>query len=194
MLPEYFVIIGVAINAIGGLSYFVDTIRGKVQPNRVTWALWALAPMIAVLAQVDQGVGAQALLTFSVGFLPLMTLIASFFNKKSFWEIHRFDIICGILSLLGLTLWLVTRVGNIAIFFSIVADLLAAIPTYRKCFYHPETESFRAFFMNVIGSGLTLLAMRTWSFANSAFAIYFFLSSVLIAFLIGSKIGKKASS
>lgn len=193
MLPEYFVLIGVGINAIGGLSYFFDTLRGRVQPNRVTWLLWGLAPFIAFAAQLQQGVGFQALLTFSVGFLPAMTFIASFLNKKSFWEIHRFDIICGVLSVLGLILWLTTKVGNLAILFSILADFLASVPTYRKSFYHPDSESFKAFFLNVIGVGIIVLAIHNWSFANSAFSVYYLFSSLLIAFLIKSRLGARKS-
>jgi hypothetical protein len=193
MLPEYFVVIGVIITAIGGISYLIDTIRAKVQPNRITWLLWALAPMIAFFAQRDQGVGIQALLTFVIGFIPALIFVASFINKKSKWKIVRFDLICGALSILGLVLWLITRVGNIAILFSIMADLLAAVPTYKKSYTDPESESFKAFFLNVIGAGLIVLAIKDWSFANAAFSIYFLLSSILITFLIGSKIGAKSS-
>jgi len=51
-----------------------------------------------------------------------------------------FDLICGILSLVGLVLWMITKVGNVAIFFSIVADGLAAVPTLVKAYKYPDTE------------------------------------------------------
>jgi hypothetical protein len=72
---------------------------------------------------LKQGVGILALTTFSVGFVPLTIFIASFFNKESEWKIGKLDIVCGVLSVLGLVLWLITKVGNVAIFFSIMADL-----------------------------------------------------------------------
>lgn len=189
MLPEYFVYIGVGINAIGAVSYLIDTVRGRVQPNRVTWFLWALAPLVTVAAQLDQGVGIQALLTFSVGFLPALVVIASFFNKKAVWKITRFDIFCGFLSLVGLILWQITKVGNVAILLSITADLFAGIPTFRKAYSYPESESFRAFFLGAIGAVLVLLTITTWTFSVAAFSVYFLLSNSLIAFLIKSRIG-----
>ncbi|MEK7605334.1 MAG: hypothetical protein AAB478_02295 [Patescibacteria group bacterium] len=192
MLPEYFIFIGTGINAIGAISYLIDTVRGRVQPNRVTWFLWALAPLVTVAAQLDQGVGLPALLTFSVGFLPALIVIASFFNKKAVWKITRFDIFCGVLSLVGLILWQITKVGNIAILLSIVADLFAGIPTFRKAYSHPDSESFRAFFLGAIGAVLVILTITTWTFAVAAFSVYFFLSNSLIAFLVKSRIGARS--
>lgn len=192
MLPEYFVFIGVIITAVGGLSYLIDTIRGKVQPNRVTWVLWALAPWITFFAQRVQEVGSQSLLPFSIGFIPTLVVVASLFNKKAKWEIHRFDFICGGLSILGLILWLMTRVGNIAIIFSILSDFLATIPTLRKAYLSPETESFKAYFLNMLGAGIIVLAIHDWRFANAAFSVYFLLNTVLILAFLKLRFGKKA--
>ncbi|CAN5183581.1 hypothetical protein BH09PAT1_BH09PAT1_8700 [soil metagenome] len=194
MLPEYFVYIGVIITALGGISYLIDTIKGKVQPNRVTWVLWALAPWITFFAQRVQSVGSQSLLPLSIGFIPTLIVAASFLNKKAKWEIHRFDLICGGLSILGLILWLITRAGDIAIIFSILADFLATIPTLRKAHLSPETESFKAYFLNMLGAGIVVLAIHDWRFANAAFSVYFLLNTVLILTFLKFRFGKKSSS
>ena len=134
MLNQNFVIIGTIIGAIGSLAYLIDTVKGKVKPNRVSFLLWSIAPFIAFAAQVKQGVGLESLMTFSTGFLPLTTFIASFVNKKAEWKVTRYDLICGFLSIVGLILWMITKVGNVAIFFSIVADGFAAVPTIVKAY------------------------------------------------------------
>ncbi len=72
MINENFVILGVVIGFIGSLSYLLSTIKGKTKPNRVTWFLWAIAPLIAFAAEIKEGVGIQSLMTFSVGFGPLL--------------------------------------------------------------------------------------------------------------------------
>lgn len=104
MLPTSFVIVGMIIGSIGAFWYLVDTIRGNVKPNRVSFLLWSIAPLIAFTAEIQKGVGIQSLMTFSVGFLPLLIFLASFINKKSEWKLTRFDLACGMLSLLGLIL------------------------------------------------------------------------------------------
>jgi hypothetical protein len=140
MLPSSFVIIGTLIGAVGAVAYLVDTIKGKVKPNRVSFLLWSIAPFIAFAAQIKQGVGLESVMTFSTGFLPLTTFAASFVNKNTEWKVTWFDLLCGFLSLVGLVLWLITKVGNVAILFSILADGLAAAPTIVKAYRYPDTE------------------------------------------------------
>lgn len=193
MLPEYFAYIGAFVTASGGVSYLVQTIRGRVQPNRVTWFLWALAAFIAFFAQISQGVGITALLTFVVGFLPLLIFAASFLNKKAYWQLTRFDFLCGAFSLLGLIAWIITKEGNIALTFSIIADFLASFPTFVKSYKEPASESASAYLLNAAGDGILLLTIKKWDFANAGFAVYLFLNCLVLIFLITSKIGKKKS-
>lgn len=192
MINDNFVFLGVAIFAFGSIGYFLGTLKGKVKPNRVTWLIWALAPLIAFAAQVKEGVGIhQSLLTFTVGFIPLLILGASFINKKSYWKIGKLDIICGTLSLLGLLLWQITGTGLIAIFFAIIADGLAAFPTVIKSIKFPETENWILYFANAISAGITLLTIKIWNFETFAFPLYIFLLTLLLAALIKFKIGKR---
>lgn len=191
MIDERFIILGTILGFLGSLSYIVDTVKGRVRPNRVSWFMWALAPLIAFFAEVQQGVGLHALLTFSVGFNPLLVFIASFFNKKAQWKITKFDIWCGVLSLIGLSMWAFTRVGNIAIFFAILADGLAAVPTIVKSYKAPETESWMVFFLGFISSGITLLAIKTWDFAHYGFPLYIFAVTAIFVLLIKFKLGKR---
>jgi len=191
MLNQNFIIIGTLIGAIGSLAYLVDTVKGKVKPNRVSFLLWAIAPFIAFAAQIKQGVGLESLMTFSTGFLPLTIFIASFVNKKAEWKITKFDLVCGVLSILGLILWLVTKVGNIAITFSILADALAAIPTLVKAYKYPDTEIAWPWIATVFGVVLTLLTLDGLTFANSGFIIYILIVNTLIFSLVQFRIGEK---
>ena len=194
MINENFVFLGAIIFFFGSIGYFVDTIKGKVRPNRVTWFIWSLAPIIAFIAQLKQGVEIhQSLLTFMVGFIPLIIFIASFINRKAYWQIGKLDIVCGVMSLVGLFLWYITGTGNIAIFFSIVADGLAALPTVVKSYKFPETENYFLYFTNAISAGITLLTIKVWNFETFSFSLYIFLLTSLLAILIKFKIGKLKS-
>jgi hypothetical protein len=191
MIHQNFVIVGTLIGAAGALAYLLDTIKGKVKPNRVSFLLWSIAPMIAFTAQIKQGVGLESLMTFSTGFLPLLTFMASFVNKQAEWKFTKFDLTCGFLSLIGLLLWLITRVGNVAIFFSIVADGLAALPTLVKAYRFPETEIAWPWLASVIGIVLTLFTLQEWTFANSGFILYILVVDFLIFICVQFRIGKK---
>lgn len=191
MLHSNFVIIGTLIGAVGSVAYLIDTVKGKVKPNRVSFLLWSIAPFIAFFAQIKQGVGLEALMTFSTGFLPFTVFIASFVNKEAEWKLTKFDLVCGLLSIIGLILWLITKVGNVAIFFSIVADGLAAIPTLVKAYKYPETEIAWPWIATVFGVVLTLLTLSSFTFANSGFIVYILIMNVLIFALVQFKLGEK---
>ena len=191
MLHSNFIIVGTLIAAAGTVVYLVNTLKGKIRPNRVSFLLWSVIPFIAFFAQIEQGVGLVALMTFSTGFLPLTVFIASFMNKQAEWKLTRFDLLCGILSVIGLVLCLITKVGNVAIFFSIVADALAAIPTVMKAYKYPETEIAWPWLATVVGVVLTLLTISNFTFANSGFILYILVLNILIYVLVKFRIGEK---
>lgn len=186
MIDPRFAILGALIILTGNAAYARDTVRGNTQPNRVSWTLWALAPMIAFAAEVAQGVGLNAVLTLAVGFGPLMVVAASFLDPKAYARVTPFDWGCGALSLAALGAWAATGRGNVAILLSVLADFLAAIPTIRKAYLHPETEHAAAFLSGVAGAAITLLTIKPedWGFASVAFPAYILLDSALISSLI----------
>ncbi len=172
MLHPNFVILAVTFNVIGCTSYIREILRGNATPNRVSWFLWALAPLIAFTAQITEGVGISSLMTFMVGFLPLIVFLTSFVNRAAYWRITRLDLVCGVLSLAALALWAITRKGDIAIALSIAADGLAAVPTLIKAWKEPETEDYRVFLFATISAAITLLTLPSWRFATVGFPLY----------------------
>jgi hypothetical protein len=180
MLPEYFAIVGAIIASLGGLYYLYETITGKSQPNRVTWLLWGLFPMITFVAQRSQGVEGASWLTFAAGFTPFLIVAASFINKKAYWKTQPRDYILMGAAVLGLVAWFITDEPNLAILFTLIADLFAGIPTLIKAYKHPETESWIAYAISTLGFGIGILAIHTFNFQNSAFVIYLFAIQLLL--------------
>lgn len=190
MISEKFIYISSALYLYGAISYFIDTLKGKIQPNKVTWFMWSLAPLTAFYAQFKQGVGIQSLATFLFGFAPLLIFIGSFFNKKAYWKIRIFDLGCGFLSILGLVLWYVTKQPNIAIVLSIISDFAASLPTISKSWKHPETENYKEFLFSSVNGGVNLLTLKIWDFAHYSFSLYIFILCALLTILIKFKPGK----
>jgi hypothetical protein len=169
----------------GNAIYALDTVRGNTQPNRVTWVMWMLAPLIGFAAEVTQHVGLESLLTLAIGVGPLLVVTASFLDVKAYARVTVFDVLCGALSLVALVAWAVTGTGDVAIFFSILSDLFGAVPTLRKARREPESEHAIAFVGGVVGSGITLLTITAadWTFASWGFPVYVIVCSGAIALL-----------
>jgi hypothetical protein len=191
MLDVHFVILGAVIGSAGMVAYVRDTLKGVTQPNRVSWLLWAVAPLIAFAVEVHEGVGLRSLMTFTVGFGPLLVFIASFRSPGSVWRIGTLDYVCGMLSVAGLTVWLLTRHGTVALVASILADALAALPTLRKSLWHPDTETAVAYVAAVINAALTLLTVKKVTTAVIAFPLYIVVIASVESILIICRLGPR---
>jgi hypothetical protein len=186
-----FVYLGAACSALGGALYLRDTLRGTTQPNRVTWLLWAIAPLLAAAVEFDEGVGLRALTTFMVGFMPLLVFIASFHSAGAVWKIGWLDYVCGALSVAGTVGWLLTRSGVVAIVAAVLADALAGVPTLVKSWTHPETESVSSYLGALANSTILLLTVVTWTTAVVAFPLYIVAIAAVEVLLVGTKLGPR---
>jgi hypothetical protein len=183
MIPEYFALVGALLGVSGGFYYLYQTLIGKTKPNRVTWFMWALFPMIAFAAQVSQGVGVLAWVTFFSGCTPLLILLASFANRDAYWKTRRADYFLLAASLLSLWLWSITDNANVALVIAIIADVFAAVPTYVKAWHHPRSESWVAYAISTGGFLLSFLAIQTYTFQRSAFVVYVLVLNASLALL-----------
>src|ERR1051326_3873885 len=101
---RYLVLIGAAINATGSFRYIRDTLRGTTKPNRVTYFMWAIAPLIATAAAVSRGVSWAVVPVFMSGFCPFLVFLSSFSNKQAYWKLGALDYVCGAFSAVALIL------------------------------------------------------------------------------------------
>lgn len=187
MLPESFAIIGAVIGSLGGLYYLYDTITGRAQPNRVTWLLWGIFPLIIFVAQRAQGIESISWTSLVAGLVPLLVVAASFFNKKAYWKSAPRDYYLMVAALVGIILWAITDNPNLALLFSLVADILAAIPTLIKSYSHPQSESWIGYTISAIGFGISLLSVQVFDFENAAFVAYIFVLNATLAVLVSRR-------
>ncbi len=183
MLPEYWAIIGAIIGSLGGFYYIYETIVGKAQPNRISWLLWGIFPIVIFVAQRAQGVAGISWASFVAGFTPLLIVAASFFNKKAYWKSEPRDYYLMAAAIIGIILWAIANNPNLALLFSLLADMLAGIPTLIKSYRHPHSESWIAYAISTFGFGISLLSVHTYNFENAAFIAYLFLLNATLAVL-----------
>lgn len=172
MLPGWSVLVGAVIGLIGTVRYIGQTIGGQTRPNRMTWLMWSLAPLVAFVAERHAHVGWSQVMTLSVGLGPLAVFVASFANRDSYWRVGALDVACGLISLGGLAIYLATRRGDIAVIAAITADLAAGAPTLVKIHRHPETESFGPFVGGATNALIALGTITSWTFVAAGFPMF----------------------
>lgn len=185
---HWLVIASIIISIYGSASYIRDTLRGTTQPNRVSWSMWALAPLIGTAAALSAGADPWTTARiFLAGLIPLIVFIASFVNKQSYWKLTGFDILCGVCSLGAVVVWIFVHQPIYAILLAAIGDGFAALPTIRKAWRHPETESGVIFIMSLLSVALVLPSITVFNIQNTAFQIYLVTVNSILIFAIYRK-------
>lgn len=181
MIPDYISYITIPIGLIGIYLYIKEIILGKTRPNIVTWIFWSIAPLVGVFINYKSGVSISLLAsTFIAGFGPLLVVLFSIFNKNSYYIITKFDILCGILSVLSIILWITTKNVILSLSFAIFADFTAGLPTIIKSWTHSDTESHAPYSIGILNQIITFLVITDFSYINTAFPIYFVIANGVI--------------
>ena len=189
----YWIIIFTAsINAFGWIMYIKDTLKWKTKPNKITWWIWAAAPLIGSIAMYFSNWFTWSIIpVFMAWFIPLLIFISSFINKNSYWKLWKLDYICLVFAILALILWLLTDNPLLAIIFWILADLFAAIPLIIKNYNFPETENVFPFFAWFFANLSAFLVINKWEMEEYLFPLYLIIiCSILILAFYWKKILK----
>jgi hypothetical protein len=187
-LPHALVLLGILISILGYYAYIRDTLRGETKPNRVSWLMWSIAPLVATGAALSAGGDPWSTVSiFLMGFLPLLVLVSSFFQKKSEWKLGLFDALCGIFSMIALAFWLGVDSPKIALLFAAIGDFFAYIPTIKKAWTHPETETGFTYSTGIITIVLILFSVPEWTIENYGFQLYLIVANSMLLFCIYRK-------
>ncbi len=132
-------IIASALLGVGYFSYFKDIFLKKTKPHLYTWLVWGITQGTATVA-LWHGGGGLGVVSLSVGtFLVCMIFLLSF--KYGTKNITRFDTFVLISALLAIFVWWQMDNPLLAVFMVSVIDGLGYIPTFRKTFANPWSET-----------------------------------------------------
>lgn len=170
---HWLVVLSAFMSVVGAAAYMRDTLAGKTKPNRVSWGMWAVAPLIGTAAALYAHADMWATIRiFLAGFLPLLVFLASFVNSQSYWKLTKFDFLCGLCAALALVGWGVADAPRFAILLAAMGDGFASLPTIRKAWQYPETETGITYVASFASVLMVIPSIPQWNIENSAFQIY----------------------
>jgi len=191
VIDPRFIYLAVLLAAIGGWSYVRSTWRGVTSPNRVTWSLWGLEGVLGFGVELQQHIGLASLMTLMLGLVPCAVVIASFKNPHSVWRLGPFDAVCGAVSLAGLAFWAIVHEPTVALISFVAADQVAGLPTVRKSWLAPSTESPRVFILGFLNCTITILTLKTITTAGALFPGCVIVTDLVMAVLIVGRLGPR---
>lgn len=178
MLSEQFIYLGLLFYIAGYYFYIKDMFTGDTKPNLVSWFLWVLGPTIGAFLQFKDGAGLSLLPVLVGGLGPLVIVGISLWRKNGFWKITFFDLVCGALALMAILLYIITHNLSFSIIFAILSDALGFIPTYKKSWTDPGSESWGMYAASAFFNFVGVLTITHWSFPIYSFGIYLVIANI----------------
>jgi hypothetical protein len=189
---EIVAIVSGIITAVAVVPYVRDMLRSTTRPNLVTWGLWLLIQSVLIAAQFSAGASWSVVLPLvemvTVGIVFVLGVVG-YGYKKYGW----LDIVCFSLVIAALILWQITDQPVVALILSVVADFVAVIPTLKKSYLDPTSETPSAYLLVVIAAFLAGISTTLIDLPNLIWPVYIFAlnGSVLALILLGRSAKKK---
>lgn len=163
-MKETFAIIAALLVVVGHAPYLRDLLRKKIAPHAYTWFVWSIVSGITLAGQLVSGAGWGALPTAVAEAFTVLILLFSL--RFGFKHVTRTDTAFLIIALLGLIPWALTKDPTLSVIIAVSIDLVAFIPTFRKAYLEPKTETPVLYATNVIRHMLSLLSLSSYNIAT----------------------------
>lgn len=188
-MKETFAIVAALLAIVGNVPYVIDVLKGRVKPHAYTWFVWSLVSLIVFFGQVQAGAGIGALPTFASEVFTLIIFVLSL--KFGFKGASRTDLYFLIAALLSFIPWLLTKDPTLSVIMAVGIDFIAFMPTLRKTWKHPETETPILYGSNVLRHILALFSLQAYNIATTLHSISMITLNTLMTVFILRKVRRK---
>ena len=170
------------ISIVCFLPYLRDIFRGTTKPHSYTWFIWAALQTIVAQAMWSGGAGiaiaSSVIGAVLCGFIFVLSL------RYGTKNITRFDTICLIGALGAMATYLVLHDALLSVIFATFTDLIGTLPTIRKAYQEPRSETASTHLLSSGAGAFALLALATFSVTTTLYvsvtAVLDFICGVLV--------------
>jgi len=175
--------VAVILTFLAYVPYYRDVLSGKTHPHIYSWSLWGLLTALVVALQLKGGAGLSAVaVTAAAGLMCVGIVVLSLKHGKKYITVS--DTVVAILSLIAIGFWVFANQPNISMLLVIVADILAFIPTVRKSWHSPHTETLSLYVTNTVRFSLAFLALREYTFLSASWIVVWVIANFLFSVIL----------
>lgn len=151
-------IVATLIAIVGIFPYIRDIFSLKTKPHIYTWIIWGLTQGTALFG-IWYGGGGWGALNLTVGMLLVMGVI--FFSfKYGTKNITKFDTLVLIAALCAILVWWQLHQPVLSVVMVSIIDVMGYIPSFRKSYTEPWSETLVTWFAFSISNCFALLALN----------------------------------
>lgn len=181
-MKETLAIIGALVAIAGNLPYLWDILKGRVQPHPYTWLVGAIVSGTVFFGILVKGAGIGAL---PIAVSEFFTIIIFLFSLKyGFKAITTTDKIFLAVALFALIPWFFTKDPTLSIVIAVGIDLASLVPTFRKTWKLPSTETPLLYGSNALRHTLVLFSLQTYNIATTLHSIAMVIVNVAMTTII----------
>lgn len=153
------------IAAIIGIGCFIpyvrDTFLRKTKPHIYTWLIWTILQVTGVIAMYNNNAGIGALALAIGALLCAFTFLLCF--KYGSKNITLFDTFCLIGALAATLIYFFLHNPLFSIILVSVIDFTGFLPTLRKAYHKPYSETLAMYVFFAVSSLFSVLALSSYS-------------------------------
>ena len=189
-MKETIAIIAALLAIAGNLPYLWDILKRRVEPHAYTWFVWSIVSCIVFFGQVAKGAGIGALPTAASEIFTILIFLLSL--RYGFKHPTKTDKIFLAIALAGLVPWVLTKDPTLSVIIAVAIDATAFLPTLRKTWRSPSTETPVLFEMNVLRHVLALFSLQAYNLATTLHSIVMIILNSVMTLVILFKGEKKS--
>ncbi len=175
-------ILSTVIMVVAYYPYVRDVLQRKTQPHTYTWLIWAITQGTATVALWQGGghFGAMSLIAGTL--LVLFVFFLSF--KYGTKNITRSDTIILILALLSILIWWLSDNPLLAVLMVSAIDGFGYMPTYRKSYQEPWSETPIFWFAMIVTGILALIANAEYNLITVTYLATLITANIILLTLL----------
>jgi hypothetical protein len=139
------------------MPYVQSILNGRTKPHQLSWAVFTIMNGIVTLSQFSVGGRASVLisLTFFIGSMLNFVLSLRFGTRNS----SRFDRTLFLISLITIAIWLITKNNALAIWLTVLIDVMATTMIILKILAERGSEAVAPWVIGTLAYGFACLAL-----------------------------------
>jgi hypothetical protein len=179
---EIISVVAVVLTFAGFIPYINDIFLEKTKPHLFSWFTWFFATFIIFLLQYQNGGGFGSFVTLTVSLSCFIITVLSL--KYGTKDIKKIDYLFILISFISLILWIYFKQPLLSIMLLVSVDLFAFLPTLRKSWIDPFSETLSMYAITTLRHILAIFALQEINLITSLFSFVWIFGNGLMALML----------
>lgn len=167
---------------ISFFPYIKDVLARKTTPHIYSWLIWAILQTMATIAILKTNSLWSASGVAMLGLVSIIVFLLSF--KYGTKNITLFDTLCLLGALIAITFWIFAHNVTLSMILITIIDFMAFLPTYRKGYEEPHSETIFLYICSAFSNLFSLLSITRYSIESSLYVASLVIANVIFVAIV----------